>query len=248
MAQIIPEIDIIILSYAQDDQLKQTTLNCINSLINSEDPENIKFNILVIESQKGLKNYQYPFSKTIYPDEPFGFHRYLNIGIKKTAAPFLCLCNNDLIFHPSWASEIVKYMEEYPDLISASPICPVLQPITGIHLNSGIKFGYRVGYEISGWCLFMRRTLFKIIGQLDENYTFAGADHDYTNTLAVLGLKHALITSSIVDHLNSETINLQSKERQHELNKEIEDYMLNKWYNRTLPLSMLQNLKSSLKL
>ena len=38
------EIDIIILSYAHNDHLQKTTMDCIDSLINSEDIEKIKFN------------------------------------------------------------------------------------------------------------------------------------------------------------------------------------------------------------
>ena len=38
------EIDIIILNYAHNDHLQKTIMDCIDSLINSENPEKIKFN------------------------------------------------------------------------------------------------------------------------------------------------------------------------------------------------------------
>jgi len=228
------EIDIIILSYAQLAELQQTTVDCVESLIASEDSALIKFNIVVIESEKSLGNYQYPGTITLYPNEPFGFHRYMNIGIDATTSPYVCLCNNDLIFRKHWASEILKYMDEIPDLISASPICSFLNRYTGIPLNSGIKFGYRVGFEISGWCLFMKREIFDKIGRLDENYRFSGADHDYANTLGVMNLKHGLVTSSIVDHLNNITLNLQSEDRQNELMLP-GTYHSMKWGYRILP-------------
>ncbi|WP_216848909.1 glycosyltransferase family 2 protein [Pedobacter sp. L105] len=231
--QTITAIDVIILSYAHTNELMQTTINCINSLQTSEDSSKIKFNILVMESQKDLGNYQYPFSKTIYPDQPFGYHTYMNLGIEMTNAAYICLCNNDLIFHPNWASEILKTMNQIPDLLSASPICSILHPNHGFDLYSGIKQGYRIGLEIAGWCLFMRRELFQLTGKLDENFTFNSADYDYANTLAVLNIKHALITSSIVDHLYNTTVNTHSKERQEELN--ITDYYYFKWSHRLLP-------------
>ena len=228
------EIDIIILSYAQNSELQQTTRDCVDSLIASEDPAAIKFNIIILESAKNLADYQYPGTTTVYPNEPFGFHRYMNIGIDMTSSPYVCLCNNDLIFYKNWASEILKYMDQIPDLISASPICSYLNRYTGIPLNSGIKIGYRVGFEISGWCLFMKREIFDKIGRLDENYRFSGADHDYANTLGVMKIKHGLITSSIVDHLNNITLNMQSEERQNELMLP-GTYHSMKWGYRILP-------------
>jgi len=228
------EIDIIILSYAYNKELKQTTIDAINSLITSEDSTKINFNIIIIESQQELNDYQYAFSKTVYPETPFGYHRYMNIGIDLTSSPYICLCNNDLIFHKGWASEILKYMEEIPDLVSASPICSIGHPFMGIQVNSGIQAGYRIGYEIAGWCLFLKREILLSIGILDENYRFSGADHDYANTLAVMNLKHALITTSIVDHAYSKTLMTQSKERQDELTKDI-IYNVKKWNHRLLP-------------
>ncbi|WP_442587826.1 glycosyltransferase family 2 protein [Pedobacter sp. AW31-3R] len=227
-------IDIIILSYAFNEKLKQVTTNCVSSLIASEDETHIKFKVLVIESYKGMGDYQYPNSRTIYPEQPFGYHRYMNIGINLTDSPYVCLCNNDLIFHKEWASAMLKCMETFPELISLSPVSSILHPAIGVPLNSGIKKGYRIGVELTGWCLFMKRTLFSIIGQLDENYIFTGADHDYANVLAVLGLKHALVTSAVVDHFDSTTLHTQPKERQDYLN--LVNYHYQKWGHRILPI------------
>lgn len=125
-------------------------------------------------------------------------------------------------------------MNQFPLLVSASPICSIIQPYMGIPLNSGPRVGYRVGYEIAGWCLFMRRELFKTIGKLDENYLFGGADFDYATTLAMMNLKHALITTAVVDHLNSKTLSVQTKEKQNELLSNM-DYYHKKWAHRILP-------------
>lgn len=230
----IMEIDIIILSYAKNEELRQLTVDCIHSLHTSEDPSLIAFNVVILESYKGLKGYVYPNTNTIYPEQPFGYNRYMNIGIDLTSSAYICLCNNDLKFHRGWASEILRYMNQFPLLISASPICSVIQPHMGIPLNSGPRVGYRVGYEIAGWCLFVRREIFKIIGKLDENYLFGGADFDYATTLAVMNLKHALITTSVVDHLNSKTLVTQNSEKQQELLSNM-DYYGKKWGHRILP-------------
>lgn len=223
-------IDIIILSYAQDEDLKMTTINCIKSLAESEDPELIIFNIIVMESQKDMNNYQYELTTTLYPDEKFGYHKYLNIGIKYTSNSYICICNNDLIFHQGWATEILQPFINYTDVWSASPVCSIFHPTIGIELNSGLRLGYRIRNEVAGWCIFFRRELLKYIGQLDPNYEFWCADNDYTNTLWVLGFNHVLVTSSIVDHLENKTLNKQHEEEQLRLTEKQSTYLDKKWF------------------
>lgn len=125
------EIDIIILSFAQNEELKLITQHCINSLMASEDQEDIKFNVVVMESQQEMKPFQYKNTTTIYPEEAFGYHRYMNIGIDITSSKYVCLCNNDLHFHPGWATEILKSFHKYYDLSSASPFCSFHHPKMG---------------------------------------------------------------------------------------------------------------------
>lgn len=155
------EVDIIILSFAKSEELKLITQQCISSLVASEDKDEIKFNIVVIESQKDMKPYQYPDTKTVYPDEEFGYHRYMNMGIEMTSSKYVCLCNNDLRFHQGWATEILKAFHKYYDLSSASPFCSFHHPKMGFEENNGIYTGYRSRYEVAGWCLFFKTGCFQ---------------------------------------------------------------------------------------
>ncbi|WP_158799579.1 glycosyltransferase family 2 protein [Pedobacter sp. L105] len=229
MAAEITEIDIIILSFAQTEELKQVTVNCLDSLIASEDPELIKSNIIVVESQKDLKPFQYNYGQTVYPDESFGYNRYMNIGISMTSAPYVCLCNNDLFFHPQWATEIVKVFKAYPDLSSASPMCTIHHAKLGVTPNMGLFAGHRERTEVSGWCLFFKRSMLSLIGHLDENFIFRHASHDYTHLLSSLNLNHFLVTSSVVDHLDHTTLNKQEPERWDELMYQQDTYYEKKW-------------------
>ncbi|SEB19863.1 glycosyltransferase family 2 protein [Pedobacter hartonius] len=224
-------IDIIILSYAQNDELKAVTVDCIRSLIKSDDPEEIKFNIIVIESQKQLKPFQYEGTTTIYPDTEFGYNRYMNIGIEMTSSPFICLCNNDLIFHAQWATNMLKAFELY-DLPSGSPACSIHHPTVGFKLDGRIYYGYRTRHEIAGWCLFFKRDILRLTGKLDENFRFWAADDDYATILRILNLRHALVTSSIVDHVKSKTLENQTEERQEELTFGQVFYYEKKWNYR----------------
>jgi GT2 family glycosyltransferase len=179
-----------------------------------------------------MRPYVYPGTVTIYPDTNFGYHKYLDIGVQSTKAAYVSLCNNDLLFHKGWATEILKPMMQYSDLHSASPYSSVNHTKFGIKPNDGIKVGYRIQKEVAGWCILMKREILRLTGQLDPNYTFWYADNDYANTLFVLKLNHALVTSSFVDHLESKTLKKQSAERELQLTEGEISYFRKKWNHR----------------
>jgi len=198
------KIDIIILSFAKTADLKQTTLNCIESLLASEDPNSIIFQPLVIESNHQMQPYQYPGTKTIYPDTIFGYNKYMNIGINTTNNPYLCLCNNDLIFHTGWAKEILNAFNEYPELESANPYCGKFDYDEKIKNGGNVirrDKDLNINGILTGWCIFAKRSIFNRTGLLDERFTFWYADNDYDMTLRKYGIRHALIKSSLVTHL-----------------------------------------------
>jgi len=240
------EIDIIILSYAKNDALKQLTIEAINTLIDSEDPENIHFNILVLETNKELIPYQYEYSNTVYPEEKFGFHRYLNIGIALTNSPFICLCNNDLIFERNWASEILKEMERDSLILSASPYCPKFHAESGFQKYRPPMLGYDSGILI-GWCIFLKREIFEIIGSLDEHFEFWYCDRDYGKTLNYYNIKHCLISSSFVTHLSNKSLNTLDEEVKSKLTDFQHLYYDYKWNHKSRPLLAFNTLIFKIK-
>jgi GT2 family glycosyltransferase len=231
-------IDIIILSYAKNDHLKGLTIQTIETLLASEDPKAVHFNVVVIESEKTLQPYQFPNSTTIYPQEKFGFHKYLNIGIKKTNNPYVCLCNNDLIFHKGWATEILKAMDNDPQMLSAVPYCPNFHKKEGFAEDAPPFEGY-FGVLI-GWCIFVKREIFDVIGLLDENFTFWYCDYDYSNTLEKYKVKNCLISTSIVTHLGSESLKTVDKKAFQRLTQIPRFYFSYKWHHRSYLKFMAQ--------
>lgn len=240
-------IDIIILSFAKTDELKYLTQQTVDTLIASEDPEKIKFNIIIYESNQELAPYQFPGSLTIYPKEKFNFNKYLNFGIRDTNNPYICFCNNDLIFYKGWASRILDTMKQNPGLLSISPYCPDTHTYFG--LNSGLKYGYEKIKYVAGWCIFVNRDIFKTIGFFDENFKFWYSDNDYGKTLEKFNLKHAVDTSSCVKHLGSQTLNDDaiSNRQRRELTKIQSLYFDFKWTHKSMIIYSLRYIKLRLK-
>jgi len=171
----------------------------------------------------------------------------MNIGVQAGGAPFVCMCNNDLVFHPGWATQILKAFACDPALMSASPRCGQFHARVLPPNHDDIITGYQNGVHVAGWCLFVRRALFQQIGGLDERFRFWYCDDDYRLTLQSRGLKHALITHSRVDHLGSYTLNTLTDSRNKARMTSRQALLFHyKWGHRSWVLYWLKRLKYSL--
>lgn len=207
-------IDVVILSFAKNEELRRMTEHCLSTLLASESPDSVVFRVIVVESNHAAPAYDFASVETVYLPPPFNYHRYMNHGIAKGSSPFVAICNNDLSFHPGWATSLLKAFSADDKLYSASPICSLHHPRNGFEPHSGIHYGYGVLREISGWCLVFRREMLEITGMLDERFYFWYADDDYARTLKDKGLLHGLVSNSVVDHLESKTLNSHSSVKQ----------------------------------
>jgi len=240
-------VDVIVLSYAKSEKLRLTTEQGIQSLVNSESTD-IHFNIIILESNKSLFPYQYQQSETLYPKGTFGFNKFINIGLKNSNNEYVCIANNDLLFHKGWASKIIDSMASDPSLASASPYCSLFHPRVGITKNSGLHYGYEIRRQVAGWCLFTRRSTLNIIGPFDENLYFWFCDNDYANMLKKHRLKHALVTNSIVDHLDGTTTETLTPPAKYDLTRGAFLYYDYKWNHRNRLLYFFQLIKHNARL
>lgn len=192
------KLTVVILARTDSAQMFEMTSNCVRSLLDSEPQTAME--VIIVESNKqyNVSGFDYPQQvKVIVPQEPFNFHRFLNIGIEAASGDFIALCNNDLIFHPNWFRAILNISEQHPDMLSFSP--------RGIPCAESDKekftIGYRVMQQLMGWCFVVKREIFQTIGKLDETFDFYYADNDYGMTLRYFNIKHALVFGSYVEHL-----------------------------------------------
>ena len=226
------EIDVIVLSFAKDEILRKVTADCVSSLFASEDKNEILFHCVVLESNRNLSPLQYEHTTTLYPKKKFGFNTYVNIGLRATRSPYVVIANNDLYFHQGWATEILRVMNADPSVVSASPVCTYHHPAFGIPLHSGNYPGYEIRKEIAGWCILLKREILDTIGFFDEKFRFWYADYDYANNLKAHHLKHVLISSSVVDHLDGRTTKELSKPKHFDFTLVSKLYYEYKWIHK----------------
>ena len=194
------DVDVVFLSWAKDDILHHIMRKALQSLSTSE--RDVKFHVYVVESNKEVNYDEFSSSfatcKTLHPDVPFGYHRYMNIGVREGSSPYVVLCNSDVLFHPNWASAILQVMKTQSKYLSASPRS---MPKSGSFLSDAKPVeGYAIRKELAGWCIFQQRKIYDILGQLDERFIFWYADNDYAEELKQHKLPHCLVPTSRVDH------------------------------------------------
>jgi GT2 family glycosyltransferase len=232
-------VDVVIISWARNEELLQITKNGLNSLFESE--KDVTFHAYVVESNKDicyedLEEYQMESIhsvKTIHPKEEFGYHKYLNIGRRAGNSPYVVLCNSDLTYEKNWASNTIKVMEELPRFLSASPWCPQTQGSNESNLENVFE-GYRVRGELAGWCIFQQRKIYDIIKELDERFSFWYCDNDYSLELQKHGISHCLVPASVVNHHEKnlgKTGETLSETDQRKITTDQQSVFMDKWRN-----------------
>ncbi len=188
-------IDIVILSNAKTNALKEMTENCIYTA-RKFTPD---ANTIVIEQYN--KTLYQNANLTIYKSESFNYNHFANIGASLGTNKYICIANNDLIFTKNWFDEILK--ANYP---ICSPISPNDKRQIGITKN---EIGDVVGRNLSGWCFVIERKLWERIGGFDEDFSFWCADNSLMEQLKEINILPMLVPKSVVHHLGSQTLNTE---------------------------------------
>lgn len=163
-----------------------------------------------------------------------GYNKSLNNGARKGKGDIIGFCNNDLIFHDYATYDLLNALERYD---SVSPWCPKThkQWWKGTVPTKEIV-GYTTGKIVAGWCIFMWRSTWEKIGGFDERLKFFCCDNAYCEQIKEAGLKHSMIPSANVTHLQSQTLNKikqSDPKRYNELTRD-QIKLFNRIYNQNL--------------
>lgn len=173
--------------------LKVMTQATIDNLIASE-PE-LEFNIIVIDGNRDSKGFR--GAKTVTYDFAFNYHKCVNLGLEYGHSDIVAICNNDLVFDKYWLTKTLAAMGD--TYLSASPN-------NKTSLIEGVIEGYTVAKHLLGWCIVVKRKIFKQIGRLNEIVNFWYSDDVYGEQLKRAGIKHILVLHARVVHLTSRTL------------------------------------------
>lgn len=186
------KIDLVIMSSALNNELKNMTKDCIRTFA-----QNTEYERIVVMEEKPV---MYDGTITIKQTLPHNINRCYNEGFKKTVSDWVCFANNDVVFLPNWSRII-----EHSQYDSLSPVNPIWEKHKGL---TGVIEGYTSGVEVAGWCIVVKRSTMQKIGGLNEEMDFLYTEDIYAEQLKIHGLKHALVCDSHVIHLLHKTINV----------------------------------------
>lgn len=200
--------DLIMVVASKDASLIEMTQTAIDSCR----ADGADVNIIIVETFN-IHKYRNVNIILKYEDE-FCYNRCLNEGIKYAKNDIVILANNDIYFQPGWSTIGETMLKN--DYLSASALST--DPRQRVFRRGNYAYeGYRVGYHITGWCIFAQRKLFDIIGRLDERVSFWYSDNLYAEQLIAKNIKHALICNVTVLHYTSKTLIKQKPDIRHQL-------------------------------
>jgi Glycosyl transferase family 2 len=197
-------LDIIILSKTSDQAHFDMVKRCVDSYLH--DGDDVINSIIIVESNKKFDNGVWscvsPKIKTITPQYKFNYNQFLNIALDHCTADVVCISNNDVVVKPNCIKIMHEFFDKLPTLMSASPVDRTW------HNNSYEIFpednkaylGYHTTKHLLGFCVFIRRSVFDLIGKFDERFHFYHQDNDLEMCLRKHNLPHAMITHCHIEH------------------------------------------------
>lgn len=225
-------IDLIIISHAKNEHLRQITQRGIYTAIGNE--HTVKVNPIVIE---GNLDVVYDGAKTYYQSGEFNYNRFLNYGASLGDSEYICFANNDLVYGEDWAKYLINALRPSFDnqgCDSVSPYSHISQIThkTWIKPDTGIQYGLTVKHEFEGWCFVWRRSLWNEI-KLDERVKFWCSDDATVEQLKAAGKTHALVTYAFVEHPHNGGYTLNTMPNRAELTTE-QAKIFNRIYDKNI--------------
>lgn len=182
--------DIILLSYESPELLKE----CVESVLKNTNVksrliivDNASKNELVRQYLQGLKGNDTVAVEKVFSERNEGFAAGMNKGMRLSAAPFVCLLNNDCVVTKGWLEELINIAEARPEIGLVNPQSNTFgsRPEEGMSIDkhafmlSPLKGMYvELGHAIGFACL-IKRCVIDDIGYLDE--VFAGVCYEDTD-------------------------------------------------------------------
>lgn len=151
-----------------------------------------------------------------------GFCQAVNCGIKSAKGKYIALLNNDTETHPAWLGELVKALEENPDVgFCASKMLNFFQRNKIDNAGDKLTFyGSMVGkdeidsgqydrprylFSACAGAAIYRREMFQDIGLFDEDFFAYYEDVDLGMRAQLAGYKCLFVPTALVYHIHQAT-------------------------------------------
>lgn len=142
-------------------------------------------------------------------EQNVGYSKGMNVGMRRSCTPYVCLMNNDILATQGWLSELLKVARDNPEIGILNPSSnttgqraaqgDTIQSYSeGLKVHSGnfVEMGWCVGF-----CMLIKQELIEKIGYLDEIFGIGYfEDQDYSRKAYLAGYICAMAKASYVWH------------------------------------------------
>lgn len=225
-----PLVEVITLNKNGGDHI----FNCLDSLKNCNYP-NFKVTVIDQNSSDGSPEKIakfYPWVNLVRNKKGRGFAGGNNQALRKTKAKYCILLNDDTEQNPDWIEKLVEVAEMDDNIAALQPKVRALKD-RKMFEYAGAAGGYvdfygyafcrgRVFFDVEMdlnqyedsrevfWCcgaaMFLRTSVLKEIGYLDEDFFIYAEELDLSWRINLAGYKQVYVPKSIIFHIGSATI------------------------------------------
>ena len=144
-----------------------------------------------------------------------GFPRGMNRGIQASAAPFVCLLNNDLRFTAGWLEEMVAVARDHPAVGVVNPTSNTFgnTPPRGVSLDAhaerlrALRGRYTEVGMCIGFCFLVKRQVLDRLGGLSEEVErIFFEDEDFSVRAQQAGFQCVVAQGAYVFHAEHQTV------------------------------------------
>lgn len=181
-----PKYSVVIPTYNHCDDLLKP---CIESILKYSDMNNLEIIVSAngcTDNTREYVNSLGKLAKLVWSDEALGYTKATNLGIKASTGDFVILLNNDTELLPQPQNAWLEQM-----------VAPFADETVGLTGPLQLFDNYANSDVLIFFCVMIRRSLFDVIGILDEIYTPGGGeDIDFTVRANLAGYKSVVLTET----------------------------------------------------
>lgn len=146
-----------------------------------------------------------------------GFIKAVNLGIRRSGSPYICVLNNDTVLTEGWLDELISVLEKNPKIGVLNPSSNTLGQKIGSFNAAGEyaktlrqeKGKFAELYSCVGFCMVFRRQLAAEIGYFDEIFGMGNfEDTDFCMKAKQKGYLACRALGAYVYHMENTSFNL----------------------------------------
>lgn len=199
------KVSIIIPSYVADQENCNHLIGCLEALDKNTNRD--LYELIIVDNGSNFGVEEMKKVADIYKryDQPLGYTKAVNIGLRLATTDLLCVLNNDLFVPEKWLETMLEDMEK----TGFDAIMPM--DTDGEIYKTQAEEGKYYENWVWGALWIIKRKVFDGVGELDETLNWRFSDQDYWIKVKMAGFKLGRTGNVVVKHVLGATYEKMGK-------------------------------------